>query len=59
MTRTGPSAAMLTLIAPASPGTSITASVTAQPSGWYALRVQIGPAVRILLVSSGGGIRLR
>jgi hypothetical protein len=58
MNCSGPNAAMLTLIAPAAPGMPITASATARPGGWYALRIQIGPVVRNLLVSASGDIRL-
>jgi hypothetical protein len=56
MTRTGPSAAILTLIAPAAPGTAISASVGQGPHGWYRLRVQIGGRQLSFLISAGGDI---
>jgi hypothetical protein len=57
MTRTGPSAAILTLIAPGAPGTAISASVGQGPHGWYQLRVQIGGRLLSFLVSPGGDIQ--
>lgn len=56
MTRHGASASMLTLIAPASPGARIEATVTQRPAGPDTLRVRIGPATRTLLIGSGGVI---
>jgi hypothetical protein len=57
MARSGPSAAILTLIAPAAPGTAITAAISPISSGWYQLRVQIGSRQLSFLVSPGGDIR--
>ena len=57
MARSGPSAAILTLIAPAAPGTAITAAISQSSSGWYRLRVQIGGRQVSFLVSPGGDIR--
>jgi hypothetical protein len=57
MTRSGPSAAILTLIAPAAPGTAITAATSRSSGGWYRLRVQIGGRAVSVLVSPGGDIQ--
>jgi Heparinase II/III-like protein len=57
MTRTGSSAAILTLIAPTAPGIAIRASVGQGPHGWYQLRVQIGDRQLSFLVSPGGDIQ--
>jgi hypothetical protein len=57
MTRTGPSAAILTLIAPTSPGTAITATITQRTPGWYKLRLQIGGSQLSFLVSADGDIQ--
>ena len=57
MTRTGSSAAILTLIAPTAPGAAVSASVGAGPRGWYRLRVQIGGRQFSFLISAGGDIR--
>ena len=57
MTRTGASTAILTLIAPAAPGTAISAAVTGSSRGWYRLLVQIGSRQLSFVVSPGGGIR--
>jgi Heparinase II/III-like protein len=57
MTRTGSSAAILTLIAPSASGTAITASVGPGPGGWYRLWVQIGGRQVSFLVSPGGDIQ--
>jgi Heparinase II/III-like protein len=57
MTRTGPSAAILTLIAPAAPGVPISASAGPGPHGWYRVRVQVGSRQLSFLVSPGGNIR--
>jgi Heparinase II/III-like protein len=56
MTRSGPSAAILTLIAPTSPGATITAAITQRSAGWYQLRLQIGGSQVTMLVSAGGDI---
>jgi Heparinase II/III-like protein len=57
MTRTGSSAAILTLIAPSTPGVPITAAVSGASRGWYRLRVQIGGRQLTFLVSAGGDIQ--
>jgi hypothetical protein len=57
MTRSGSSAAILTLIAPAAPGTAISASTGQGPHGWYQVRVQIGSSQLSFLVSPGGDIQ--
>ena len=57
MTRTGPSVAILTLIAPTAPGIAISASVGQGPRGWYQLRVQIGGRQLSFLISAGGDIQ--
>ncbi len=57
MTRTGPSAAILTLIAPTSPGTAITAAITQGPADWYQLRLQIGARQLSFLISADGDIQ--
>ena len=56
MTRTGSSAAMLTLIAAAAPGTAIWATVSGPAFGPYTLQVHIGSKVDRLTVTSGGTI---
>ena len=57
MTRTGSSAAILTLIAPTAPGTAITTAISRAAGGWYRLRVQIGGRQLSFLVSPGGAIQ--
>ncbi len=57
MSRTGSSAAILTLIAPTAPGTGISASVGSAPGGWYQLRLDIGGRQLSFLVSPGGDIQ--
>jgi len=57
MTRTGPSAAILTLIAPTSPGTAITAAITERPAGWYQLHLKIGGSQPSFLISADGDIQ--
>jgi predicted aspartyl protease len=57
MIRSGPSAAILTLIAPTAPGTAISAAVSRGSGGWYRLRVQIGGRQLSFLVSTGGDIQ--
>ncbi len=56
MTRTGSSAAMLTLIAPSSPGAVVTAAITQRPGGWYHLRVGLGGSSASFLISAAGYI---
>ncbi len=56
MTRYGTSASILTVIVPAAPGTSITASAASRGAGWYRLRLVTGRTARTLLVSTGGTI---
>ena len=56
MTRTGSSAAMLTLIAPSSPGAAVTAAITQRPGGWYHLQVNLGGSSASFLISAGGYI---
>jgi hypothetical protein len=57
MTRTGPSAAILTLIAPTAPGTAITAAISPHGPGWYQLRLRIGGSQVSFLISADGDIR--
>ena len=57
MTRTGSSAAILTLIAGTAPGTAISAAMSGNSRGWYLLRVQIGGRQLSFLVSAGGEIK--
>jgi hypothetical protein len=57
MTRTGRSAAILTLIAPTAPGVPVTAAVSGAPRGWYRLRVQIGGRQLSFLISASGDIQ--
>jgi hypothetical protein len=56
MTRTGSSAAILTLIAPSSPGAVVTAAITQQSGGWYHLQVDLGGRQVPFLISAGGYI---
>jgi Heparinase II/III-like protein len=56
MTRTGSSAAILTLIAPSSPGAAVTATITQRPGGWYHLQVNLGGSSASFLISAGGYI---
>jgi Heparinase II/III-like protein len=56
MTRTGPSTAMLTLIAPASPGAAVSTAITQQPGGWYHLQVDLGGDSASFMISTGGYI---
>jgi hypothetical protein len=56
MTRTGSSTAMLTLIAPSSPGAAVTAAITQRPGGWYHLRVNLGGSPASFLISAAGYI---
>ena len=57
MTRTGSSAAILTLIAPSAPGVPIAAAVSGASRDRYRLRVQIGGRRLTFLVSAGGDIQ--
>jgi hypothetical protein len=57
MTRTGSSAAILTLIAPTVPGTAVAATASRSSGGWYRVRVQIGGRQLSFLVSPGGQIQ--
>ncbi len=57
MSRSGSSAAILTLIAPTASGVSISAAAGPGPGGWYRLRVDIGGRQLSFLVSPGGDIR--
>jgi len=57
MNRTGSSMAILTLIAPASPGAAVTAAVTGQSGGRYQLSVQIASRHLSFLVSTDGHIQ--
>jgi Heparinase II/III-like protein len=57
MTRTGSSAAILTLIAATAPRTAISAAVSGISRGWYRLRVRIGGRQLSFLISVGGDIR--
>jgi hypothetical protein len=57
MTRTGSSAAILTLIAPTAPGTAVTATASKSSGGWYRVRVQLGGRQLSFLVSPGGEIQ--
>jgi hypothetical protein len=56
MTRTGSSAAILTLITPSSPGTAVSTEITRRPGGWYYLQVRLGNSPASFLISSGGDI---
>jgi hypothetical protein len=56
MTRTGSSAAILTLIAATAPGTAITAAISPHSPGWYQLVIDIGGTRATFLISAGGGI---
>ncbi len=57
VTRSGSSAAILTLIAPTAPGAGVSASVSRVAGGWYRLRLQIAGRQLTFLVSPGGEIR--
>jgi Heparinase II/III-like protein len=56
MTRSGPSTAMLSLIAPSAPGAAVTTAISQQPGGWDRLQVHIGSAYAAFRVSSDGDI---
>jgi hypothetical protein len=57
VTRTGSSAAILTLVAATAPGTAISAAISQSSRGWYRLRVQIGGRQLSFLISAGGVIQ--
>ena len=57
MTRTGPGAAILTLIAATVPGADITAAIGPYSPGWYQLRIDIGGTRATFLISAGGEIQ--
>jgi Heparinase II/III-like protein len=57
MSRSGSSAAILTLIAPTAAGVSVSASAGPGPGGWYRVRVDIGGRQLSFLVSPGGDIQ--
>jgi hypothetical protein len=56
MTRTGPSAAILTLIVPSAPGATVSTAITQGPPGWYRLRVNLGGTPASFLISAAGYI---
>lgn len=56
MTRTGPSAAMLTLIAASAPGTHVSVTIGGPPGGPYRLRVLTGSAVAEFAITANGVI---
>lgn len=56
MTRTGPSAAMLTLIVPSAPGTPVTTAISGPPAGPYLLRVRVGGTASVFTISADGDI---
>jgi hypothetical protein len=56
MTRTGPSAAILTLIAPSAPGAAVSTAIKPGPAGWYRLQVSVGGTPASFLISASGDI---
>ena len=56
MTTTAPSAAMLTLIVPAAPGTPTATTISGPPGGPYQLRVRVGATVASFSITAGGVI---
>lgn len=56
MTRPGPTAAMLTLIAPADRGAAVAAAATQGAGGWYRLRLQVSGRSVTFRVSADGDI---
>jgi hypothetical protein len=56
MTRTGPTAAILTLIIPTAPGTPVGYAVTGPPAGPYRLRVTVGVTVSSYTITPNGTI---
>jgi hypothetical protein len=58
MTRYGASAAILTVIVPAAPGTAIAAAVTGpETAGWYRLQLAIAQTTSTVLVNADGTIK--
>ena len=56
MTTIAPSAAMLTLIVPAAPGTPTATAISGPPDGPYQLRVRVGATVASFSITAGGVI---
>jgi Heparinase II/III-like protein len=56
MTRAGASAAILTLLVPTAPGTTVAYSVTGPPTGPYRLRVTVGASVSFHTITADGTI---
>jgi hypothetical protein len=56
MTRTGPSAAILTLLVPSAPGTPVAYSVAGPPGGPYRLRVTVGGSLSYYTITADGTI---
>jgi len=56
MTTTVPSAAMLTLIVPAAPGTPTATTISGPPGGPYQLRVRVGATIASFSITAGGVI---
>lgn len=56
MTRSGPSTAMLTLIAPSAPPAAVTTAITQRPGSGYHLQVHLGRSSVSFLISTGGYI---
>jgi hypothetical protein len=56
MTRSGPSAAILTVLVPTAPGTRVTYSVSGPPAGPYRLRVTVGATVSWYTITADGAI---
>jgi hypothetical protein len=56
MSRTGPSAAILTLIAPTGPSAAVTAWAASQPGGRYRVHVRLGTTAIAFLVNANGDI---
>jgi hypothetical protein len=54
MTRRGPSAAMLTLIVPTAPGTTVVTALTGPRAGPYRLRVRVGDVAAAFVITAGG-----
>jgi hypothetical protein len=54
MTRTGSSAAILTLLVPTAPGTPVAYSLTGPPAGPYRLRVTDGASVSMYTITAAG-----
>jgi len=57
MSRSGSSAAILTLIAPTAPGAAIGATIASAAGGWYRLRLDLSGRQLSFLISPGGDIR--